>query len=447
MQEIEKTRGMCPKCLKWVKSTVIENNNKIYLRKECELDGFTETFLSNSVKDFIDLRKFYFIAHKTVFPQTRYLFFLTPECNLSCPVCFLANGRKKTLNIDQDDIGKFLDKKKGEIIIFGAEPTCREDIFQIIKQIKERQYAVSLYTNGIKLRDLEYVRKIKESNVDKVYLQFDGFDDSIYEVFRDCKLASLKMKVLENLKKESIPVVLDVTVAKNLSSDSLKDVFFYALENKFIRTINLIAYVRSGGGSEYLKDNVTMPDDIVDEIASISKNRINQDNVRIFQKLLYVYMAFLKRRTCFYIKYFWIYRKSDNEYFTLDEIIDFNYLEKVLDTYIKIKSGQNNIFAFIYLMFRAPLILLNIKKPKEFVGMLKMGITHALNIRDYGRVNDNFLQLIFTTACDPHKADTKIVQRCHVGIVYKDKETGLKISDKNGMYLLEEEVKRKYPHE
>ena len=157
-------------------------------------------------------------------------------------------------------------------------------------------------------------------------------------------------------------------------------------------------------------------------------------------------MSLLKRRTCFYIQYFWVFR-TKNGYKPLDEIINFKKIEKILKEYFK-KIKQNRFFlAKFYLVFNFLFLFLNVNSLRVLKELFDMVSSHAFNRGEYAQKSDNFLQIIFSTACDPFKADLKIAKNCHVGIIYKNKGEGIKIMDENGIYLLsreqEKEKKRK----
>ncbi|MFH2136983.1 MAG: radical SAM protein [Candidatus Omnitrophota bacterium] len=440
MKIIDRTLGMCPKCMVWVKSQVIDRDGEVFLQKICPEHGMTEMLLCKDAAHFSSLRDFYFKTHNKIFSQTRYLCFLTPQCNLSCPICFLDphSGHRQDVNIE--DLRVKLKDNKQELILFGAEPACRDDLFEVIAYLRERQHSVSFYTNGIRLADYRYCEKIKEAKIDKVYLQFDGFDDKVYEILRGKKLVDIKSKVLDNLKQLNLPVVLDVTVVKGLNDDEVGKVFDFSMANDFIRAVNLIAYVRSGGGGDYLSECSTMPDDIIEYMSKYTGGRISREKIRVFQKLLYVYMAFLKRRTCFYIQYFWVYRCADGKYITLNEILDFTVLEKVLDRYLSIDIRMGRLLAILYLSLSLPRLIFAVKNIRLFFELIKMAFAHSFNKGEYASKSSKFLQLIFTTACDPHKSDMKIVERCHVGIIYKNGQGNLNVDDENGRYLLNQEI-------
>ncbi|MCG2712351.1 MAG: radical SAM protein [Candidatus Omnitrophica bacterium] len=440
---IYETKGLCPVCCQWVDAQAIENCGKVFLRKTCPEHGQSDLLICGDASSFRQLREAYLITHNEIFPQSRYLLYLTPVCNMSCPICFLSRQKDQKQDITLEELNKTLSTPKRELILFGAEPTCREDLPQIIEFLKRRQFSVSLYTNGLNLSDLEYAKVIKAANVDKIYFQFDSFNDEVYEKLRQKKLLDIKNKALNNLKLLDIPVVLDITVVNDLNDHEVGKIFDFACRQNHISALNFIAYVRSGGGSEFLNDNVLMPDDIIKRIGDYTQGRINRDKIKVYQKLLYIYMSILKRRTCFYIQYFWVYRRDEGEYLTLDEIIDFGKLDNVLDGYLRLAPKTGKMFAIAYLVFKSPVLLFALKQRRICFEMFRMAFAHSFNKAEYAKKSSKFLQLIFTTACDPYKSDINIAKRCHVGMIYKNDQGELKIDDENGMYLLQEEINSK----
>ncbi len=441
---IDKTKGLCLGCLNWVDAVLLNKQGAAYLETFCVKDGYKEHFLSAHAQYFKELRDFYFFVTKEVYPQTRYLLFFTARCNLSCPICFIEPHSNEVREISLGEIRNLPLGPKKELILFGAEPTYREDLFEIVKYVKKKQHAVSLYTNGVKLVELNYLRQLKRSGVDKVYFQFDGFKDEVYEVLRNKKLVQEKMKVLDNLKSLNMPAVLDASIVKGVNEKEVGGIFDFALRNDYIRAVNFIAYVRCGCGRDYLGEGSLTPDELIDMVIEYAQGKITRRGILVFQKLLYVYMALLKRRTCFYIQYYWVYRKSPREWLSFEQFINLDILDKLLDKYAKIKD-KNVLLSKIYLFFNMPKMVFAIRSPALVFKMLLMAMSHALRIGEYAKNDSGFLQLIFATACDPYKADKKIVERCHVGIIYKNAGGEVIINQENGAYLLERESKVKVP--
>lgn len=97
---------------------------------------------------------------------------LTYDCNNRCKWCYASpSGFKKDL-MKFEDIEKYLRLMKSLGIkplgLLGGEPTLYPKLFDVIKLAKKYDFKVTLYTNGRKLSDEEFVKKLKELGLDFV---------------------------------------------------------------------------------------------------------------------------------------------------------------------------------------------------------------------------------------------------------------------------------------
>jgi len=416
---------------------ISETDHAIYLKRTCPVHGEYSQNISNHPEYYKELRKYYFDVMDEKFKQSRYLLLVTGKCNLKCPICFYGGqefGGMSIAEVRETACGN----KGAELVVFGKEPTSHGELPKIVQLLKKSQSSVSLYTNGIKIGDREYLRELKRARVNKIYLQFDGFEEEVYNDFRNTGMLDRKFKALENLRLEKIDTVINVTVAKGRNEEQMKAILDYAVMNDFVKTVNFISYARSGDGRNFLPGNSTMPDDLIDVLEQQTKGRISRDNIRLFQKLFYAYMSFFKKRTCFYIQYYWIYRKN-NDYFLIDKLIDLQAAEKVLDKY-KTLMPKSGVLARLYLLLCIPRHIINFQSLGLVMDLLRMVFSHIFKWGEYNNMSSRFVQLIFSTACDPHKADFEITKRCHIGIIYKDSFGVIRKFNENGAYLLANEM-------
>lgn len=148
---------------------------------------------------------------------------VTHRCNMECANCYLPN--RDIPDMDVKKLYQLIDKlpKKTFIRLIGAEPTMREDIFDIIKNIKNMGHHVSLTTNGLKLHKSEYVSKLKKSGLRLVLLSMNGADDDeVYKIVDNGKYSSLKMKALDNLISNNFIVNTGTIVLKNINEHCIK---------------------------------------------------------------------------------------------------------------------------------------------------------------------------------------------------------------------------------
>jgi uncharacterized radical SAM superfamily Fe-S cluster-containing enzyme len=87
--------------------------------------------------------------------------------------------------------------------LFGGEPTVRDDMFEIIEIGQGYDLEMQVTTNGLRLADEEYCRKLCEARVG-LRIGFDGRSRAIYERLRNNGAAYFKkLRAFENLKKYS----------------------------------------------------------------------------------------------------------------------------------------------------------------------------------------------------------------------------------------------------
>jgi len=134
---------------------------------------------------------------------------VTNRCNMNCPICIATI---RGMGFDFNPPLEYFDKIFAEISkmhpkpvvqLFGGEPTVRDDLLEIIRIARGYGLKPHVTTNGVRLADEEYCRKLCEARV-PVRLGFDGRHPDIYERLRNNRPAfAKKMKALENLQKFS----------------------------------------------------------------------------------------------------------------------------------------------------------------------------------------------------------------------------------------------------
>jgi len=204
------TRSICPVCKVLIDAEILIRNNRVIMRKRCKEHGWFETLLSSDAK-------YYRWALQFNKPGTLPAEFgtevengcpydcgLCPEhqqhtclgiievsvnCNMRCPTCFANSSVGKSLSLSQ--IEYMLDcfvryEGNPEVVQFsGGEPSIHPQIIEMIGAAKARNIKlVMLNSNGIRIaNDEEFVKKLAVLGV-YVYLQFDGFKKSTYEILR-----------------------------------------------------------------------------------------------------------------------------------------------------------------------------------------------------------------------------------------------------------------------
>lgn len=124
---------------------------------------------------------------------------VTHRCNMECSNCYIPNRSIKDMDATKliDCIKKF--PRRCEIRLIGAEPTMRKDLPEIIKQIRDTGHRPVMMTNGLKLANITYAKKLYDSGLKTINISMNGGDDdSIYEITDQLKCAEKKLQALKN---------------------------------------------------------------------------------------------------------------------------------------------------------------------------------------------------------------------------------------------------------
>jgi organic radical activating enzyme len=267
MKLLDQTLGICETCSRVMPVNIIEKDKKVFLESNCcehkiiLHDNNAQLFkkLLLTPKIFRGIKRGE-KAERVLERMKKNLLvtqlYLTPRCNLSCPICynqFMAEIDEPSL----EEIMEMIESNDSQIIcLTGGEPTCREDLPEIIREITKKGKRVGLYTNGLRLLDLNYLLKLKRAGLKKVYLSFDGFKEEFYVRYRGAKLLEKKLKVLENLRLARMPTCLLCVIIKEANEDQILPVVKFACENRDFVELVWFGGLFDGGKNLFTKTDI-----------------------------------------------------------------------------------------------------------------------------------------------------------------------------------------------
>jgi len=411
MQIIRKTKSVCPKCIKKIKADIVEEEGKVYMFKICQKHGRFKVLLSNKPPHYKKLTKLYFSLNKNYSEKYKrnYLnLYTTLRCNLNCPFCLTKanNNNQEILSLEKiESLMKNL--KNTKIGLWGGEPTTRKDLPQIIKIIKKSDNIPALYTNGIRISNYNYLKKLKNCGLEIVHLQFDGFSDKVYKKIRNRKLLNTKLKTLKNLNKLNVPVVFETTFVRGVNETEIINILNYAVRNSFIKAVLFRSYSHIGRKG-FKKKNELLGEELIDILEKQTNGKISNEKILEFQKLLYVLYDLISTKRCFYNQYLLINRKNTN-YETINDIIDLNKI----NTEMYYKSDKS-IFSKIKFIGMASPKLLNSKTFKLLNLSLSMYLTRKLIKKSFtsSTLQKELLILGFGCICNAYNYDADAARYC-----------------------------------
>jgi 7,8-dihydro-6-hydroxymethylpterin dimethyltransferase len=238
------TVGLCTKCQKRVASHFVFRDGQVILHKDCPDCGPNESLVSGDAAAWQQKRQIWqydenacsqcslkcencHVDHK----PTIVFVDVTNHCNMNCPIC-IANVRGMGFEFHPPlayfeklfkALGQF--EPKPLVELFGGEPTLREDLFEIYETAKKYGIKPRIVTNGLKLADEEFCRKVCEREI-RIRLAFDGRDGEIYKRLRHIDVADKKLKALQNISKFSrIRSAVLACVARGINDRAVGDLF------------------------------------------------------------------------------------------------------------------------------------------------------------------------------------------------------------------------------
>lgn len=424
---IRKTLSTCPHCHKEINAYLIERSGNIIMQKECSEHGVSLHIVSKHPWYYKGLTDYYFKVMPHKMKQKRYYIYLSNKCNLNCPICLLEPNHDKFPDVSLSRFKEMIKKNKtSRFYLYGAEPTLRNDLEKWIKLLKHYGNLVNMHTNGIKLSDYEYLKKLKKCGLDYVSLQFDGFNDKIYSVLRGQNLLDIKLRALENLRKLNISTGLNVTIAKGINEDQIKKIIDYAVANHFIKDVSFATLSFLGSATNNFSSDVyLMPDELIDIVEKQTEGRISRKSIFLFQKLYYALLSILSIRRCYNFQHLALVRDKKNGYSTFDSLFQLDLLEKKLDAYKKLIK-KNRMLAALYFLSE---LCINMVRGKFILKLRCIPFEILLPNKIINtKIPSRLLLLSFGTVCDFYKYDSQISQYCGQGFCHED-DNGIMLTD------------------
>jgi MoaA/NifB/PqqE/SkfB family radical SAM enzyme len=275
--------GICATCKQVVPAHHETREGSVYLVKVCPDCGRNETRVSTDASRYEEKRAQIGYcgeaekscalnckscnAHK---PPTLVFLDVTNRCNMNCPIC-LANIPAMGFRFDPpreyfERIFARLSQiePKPKIQLFGGEPTCREDLVELIELARDRYgLEARVVTNGIRLADEEYCQRLLATGCQLMF-SFDGRNPAIYERTRKHPRAyEKKLKALENVRKyrRKSKITLMVCVGSGVNDEDMADLVAYCHEGRdFIAAMDLIPLTATWGPEQVDAGNTTIED-------------------------------------------------------------------------------------------------------------------------------------------------------------------------------------------
>ena len=294
-ESIADTWGHCPECRSVVEADLVEKDGGVWLRRRCPEHGEALTLQSRDPK--------WFRVIETILPPVpepeliqpisdarhlRGLFIdLTEACNMQCPNCLTdanapMSGNPPTIEGTMRSLATMLPFKP-VLYLTGGEPTLRPDLLDWIRTLSGAGYDVKLLTNGLKLRDKQFCREIRDAGVTWVLLQFDSRqEDFLRELRGRGGLASVREQVVDNLVELGVSMDLACMVDREFNMTEMGDLLRYGFRTPGVRHVSFMPSRRLGRGHLTTDDNMVFDTEMMDAVAEQTHGAIERRDWALF---------------------------------------------------------------------------------------------------------------------------------------------------------------------
>ncbi len=194
---------------------------------------------------------------------------LTERCNLRCSHCYQTGSGGQELAFDEvrqglDEIDEMFEAWADayslsllpSFNITGGEPLLRQDLFDVLGELRKRGFPAYLLTNGT-LVDRQKARMLKDADVKGVQVSIEGCDE-VHDGIRGPKSFDHAIDGVEHLLDAGLPVTLNMTLSR-LNAKSVKNVVRLA-SHVGVQRMGFSRLVPAGRGSSLLSEMLPTED-------------------------------------------------------------------------------------------------------------------------------------------------------------------------------------------
>ena len=167
MRILYESHSLCPVCYRHLPSQIVTEDNVRYIEKECAEHGPFRV-IQDPDAEFCER-----LEQTTNRMYNRILMLeTTNRCQLDCPHCYhIPNNRDRDIDLAYiyNDI-RTAPRELENIVLAGAEPTVRKDLFDIIDCVRQDGRKTMILTNGVRLGEKKFVENLLLYRVDQVLI-------------------------------------------------------------------------------------------------------------------------------------------------------------------------------------------------------------------------------------------------------------------------------------
>lgn len=202
---------------------------------------------------------------------------VTHRCNMECQNCYIPN--RTIPDMDADWMCSMLARlpRRTRIRLAGGEPTVRTDLPEVIAAVRRIGHLPVLLSNGLKLANGPYTRRLKAAGLRTVHFSMNGgVREDLYESIDDLRCVERKLKALDNLCAGNFNITVGMIVVRGVNEDHVAEFYRYLRDRKQVREFHLR---NVGPVGRYMPgDKLSMPEliDVAAAMTGMPARRIAQ---------------------------------------------------------------------------------------------------------------------------------------------------------------------------
>ncbi|MFC1986543.1 radical SAM/SPASM domain-containing protein [Chloroflexota bacterium] len=173
---------------------------------------------------------------------------ITDKCNLTCRHCRGFPAEELSTDRARELIVEMAKLKPGWVIVEGGEPLLREDLFDLLDLMRQKQLEAHLITNGMLLNS-RMMLALKRLGV-KVMISIDGATPATYEAIRSGASFDRVVQSAQNCAREGLLEAINFTILKSNYTE-IPGIFELA-ESIGVRKVTFIGFKPCHGYTEEL---------------------------------------------------------------------------------------------------------------------------------------------------------------------------------------------------
>ncbi|MDD4250948.1 MAG: radical SAM protein [Candidatus ainarchaeum sp.] len=451
------TKSICPECKRILDAKVYAKKDVVYLLRTCPNHGEFDELYWESVDDFNKAKKYASNARGLLNSNVSITnntgsncpfdcglctnhhshtalanIAITNRCDLSCWYCFFyAKAGDPIYEPSLEQIRLMLKNLKSEspvpcnaIQLTGGEPTLRDDLFEIIRIVKEEGFDhIQLNTTGMTIAfNSGYAMKLKEAGVSTLYVSFDGTTPQTnpknhYEM----------PKTIAECRKANLGIVLVPTLIKGVNDNDIGNIIDFALQNiDVVRGVDFqpVSFVGRMPKSQREKQRITIPK-TTQLIQEQTNNLIRKKDfftIPCISPVTNFIEALTNKAQYSLDNHFacgmatYVFLNEKNEVLPLPEFVDVDGLFKFLrEMSNSIEEGKNKRIETAKLLLKLKSFINQEKKPKD-LNLTKL-LFDALVKHDYSALGEFHTKSLFIGMMhfmDSYNYDQQRVERCDI---------------------------------